>query len=861
MAFSPGDRIGPYEIIDAIGAGGMGEVYKARDTRLDRTVAIKTSKNQFSERFEREARAVAALNHPNICTLYDIGSNYLVMEHIEGEPLKGPLPLAKVFLYGAQICDALDLAHRRGVIHRDLKPANVIMTKSGIKLLDFGLAKFARASGAAADDTVSVAITKENTMLGTLQYMSPEQLQARDTDGRSDIFSFGCVLYEMLTGKRAFEAPDHASLISTILRDDPAPMSAAEVPPALDRVVKKCLAKDPDGRWQNAGDLADELRWVAGISAAEMPARKIRAATNSLLMGMGSSLMLGLLLGAGATHWLRGPASQEIIVPRYLTYSGRDSSPAISPDGKTVAFVSDRDGRARIWLKQLASGSEVVLSAGTDENPRFSPDGSMLLFTRADGARPSLYRMSSLGGETRKVVDDVATADFSPDGRHIVFLRWKSDPRESTVVVLVGLDGSGATELAEISGLRFEFPRWSPDGGHIAMVGNPESDFRDALLVVSADGKTKKYVIPPGSGVGLTSPAWTSNQELIYLTGDPPNAAPPTLVRQNITSGAIQSYPWPYYSSVIDVTRSGTLVFDSIPSRCSLRELLLDGKATPRAAQWQAKGNSIDREPAYSPDGKHIVFASNRSGNMDVWQMVTETGTVNRVTDHPGVDYDPAYSQDGNRVIWSSNRSGHFEIYIAEADGSGARRVTDDGRDAENPTMTSDGKWIIYASYHPDKLGIWKIHPDGSGAVRLVAGSYFNAEASPDGEYALYLSSVRTDRNVIRVVRVSDGLKLPFEIVCDIRRRSRQLIGRSRWMPDGKAIAFVGQDENGMNGIYTQPYEPGRDTISKRSKLGGFDADMVSDTLGISPDGRRMIISAWERTTSVMLAEQLPLMR
>jgi Tol biopolymer transport system component len=410
-----------------------------------------------------------------------------------------------------------------------------------------------------------------------------------------------------------------------------------------------------------------------------------------------------------------------------------------------------------------------------------------------------------------------------------------------------------------VDGLRLEFPRWSPDGSQIAMVGGTESDFRDDLLVVSADGRKRHFVIPPGSGVGITSAAWVSNRELVYLTGDPNTGTPAALVRHEIASGAKRSYSWAHLSSVFDITRDGgTLVFDSIPTRCSLRELPLAPQRTAANARWLARGNSTDREAAYAPDGKHIVFSSNRAGNMDIWQMSLETGTVARVTDYPGVDYDPAYSADGKKVIWSSDRNGHFEIYQAEADGSGVIRVSNDGGDAENPTMTPDGKWVIYSSYHPDKLGIWKIHPDGTGAARLAAGPHFNAEASPDGQYALYVTSLRTDRNVIRVVRIADGAKVPFEIACDIRRRSRQLIGRARWMPGGKAIAFVGQDENGTSGIFVQPFEPGRDTTSARSKLGGFDPDIVMDTVGISPDGTRMIVSGWERTSSVMLAERLP---
>jgi eukaryotic-like serine/threonine-protein kinase len=258
MPLSAGTKLGPYEILAPIGAGGMGEVYKARDSRLDRMVAIKVSNEQFSERFEREARAIAALNHSNICMLYDVGPTYLVMEYIEGVPLKGPLRIDQAVRYAAQICDALDAAHKKGITHRDLNPANILVTKSGIKLLDFGLAKIGQSVKPLDGATLTMALTGKNEIVGTLYYMSPEQLQAqadgREIDARSDIFSFGLVLYEMLTGKRAFEGSSPASVIAAIM-ERPAPSIADVAPPALDRVLRRCLEKDPDNRWQNVLDL------------------------------------------------------------------------------------------------------------------------------------------------------------------------------------------------------------------------------------------------------------------------------------------------------------------------------------------------------------------------------------------------------------------------------------------------------------------------------------------------------------------------------------------------------------------------------------------------------------------------------
>src|ERR1039458_3100881 len=304
MPLSSGEKLGPYEILAPLGAGGMDEVYKARDTRLDRLVAVKTSRTEFGERFEREAHAVAALNHANICTLHDVGPNYLVMEYIEGSPLKGPLPLDRALKYGVQICDALDAAHKTGITHRDLKPANILVTKAGIKLLDFGLAKLSTTTQAAktpSEVTLTMALTGRNEIVGTLYYMSPEQLQAQGTgqeiDGRSDIFSFGLVLYEMLTGKRVFEGSSPASVIAAIM-ERPAPSIADVAPPALDRALRKCLEKDPDNRWQSARALRSELEWIAA-GPSERTAPAARPPRPRRLPWIAASVLAAVALGVG----------------------------------------------------------------------------------------------------------------------------------------------------------------------------------------------------------------------------------------------------------------------------------------------------------------------------------------------------------------------------------------------------------------------------------------------------------------------------------------------------------------------------------------------------------------------------------
>jgi eukaryotic-like serine/threonine-protein kinase len=331
MALSAGDKLGPYEILSPIGAGGMGEVYKARDTRLNRIVAVKVSKQQFSERFENEARAVAALNHPNICQLYDVGPNYLVMEFVEGAPLKGPLPIEKTVEYAAQILDALDAAHQKGITHRDLKPANILVTKQGIKLLDFGLAKQAVRLG---ENESTKALTDQGQIVGTLQYMSPEQLQGKKIDARSDLFSFGCVLYELLTGKRAFDGTSAASVIAAILEREPAPLEVAR---PLDRVVRRSLAKDPNQRFQTARDLKAALSW-----ALEQP-QVTTAPSQSRLGWVAAAALAAVSIVLGVLFWRSMLPVDRPLIRLDVdlgpdAVAGQFTTTAISPDERDWSF-------------------------------------------------------------------------------------------------------------------------------------------------------------------------------------------------------------------------------------------------------------------------------------------------------------------------------------------------------------------------------------------------------------------------------------------------------------------------------------------------------------------------------------------
>ena len=462
MAASPGDRVGPYELVAPIGVGGMGEVWKARDTRLDRQVAVKFASAHFSERFEREAHAVAALNHPHICTLYDVGPNYLVMELIDGQPLQGPLPLDRARLYATQILSALDAAHGRGITHRDLKPANILVSKQGIKLLDFGLAKQRPDSGIELlDQERTGSITGEHTILGTVPYMSPEQALGKPADARSDIFSFGLVLYEMLTGTRAFGGDDPASVMAAIVERE-APSAAAVAPPEIDRVLQKCLAKDPDERWQSARDLRTALEWTAETASVTDSSSSMRGRMAALAVG---ALVLGASVGWFGGR-LRAPVGPERTISLELgppagsefDLSIQGGGSAISPDGRHVALVAKREGVSTLWVRALDSVTSRELSDTEGASlPFWSPDGRALGYF----AKGSLKRVDASGGASTALtpVPSPRGGSWSTDGT-IVFAEGAGPMHR---IVASGGTPSPLTSL-EGNELSHRWPRFLPDG-------------------------------------------------------------------------------------------------------------------------------------------------------------------------------------------------------------------------------------------------------------------------------------------------------------------------------------------------------------------------------------------------------------
>ena len=888
-----GQRLAHYEIVERLGEGGMGAVYRARDPKLGRDVAIKVlnarhvDSDDARARFEREARAVAALSHPNILAIHDFGEHegtvYAVTELLEGESLhdrlrKGPLPLRAALDLGAQIADGLGAAHEKGIVHRDLKPANVFVSPDGrAKILDFGLAKAQGPLGGDATIGATVAAeTSPGTVLGTVRYMSPEQVRGEEVDARSDIFSFGTLLWEMLTGRTAFDRSSAAESMSAILNEDLEQLTTDDerAPPLLDRIIHRCVDKQPDRRFRTAHDLAFALRSVGDASTRSVPAMDVAApvATSTKRRGPWLALLFvaGLVVGGLGVRVLVAtePSAPVKIYP--VTYSGFDAEPTASPDGNTIAFTSERDGRSRIWLRQMRGGIEVPLTDGLDTRPDFSPDGSTILFMRREEDVYSAYRVPVVGGAARKVLHNVYEARWGPDGRRIAFARTSGSAAEPvTTVGLYDLDTATERNLSRYTNRFVYGMSWSPDGTAVSTIVTAAVLNRagDAIHRIDVETGTSQEVYV--SDKRMSSPTWTSDGRGLYfaestsLLGDISSRLG-LVHRFDLDAGALEPLFWVQSvygggSDYVSFARlgEGRLLFDEILWRGSLTQVPLQGEAPFDGGRRLTRSNARDRQPAFSPDGERVVFSSNRSGNLDIWSIDLATGETRQLTDDEADDWDPAFNHDGTEILWSSARSGPLEIWAARADGSGARQLSEDGVDAENPTQSPDGEWITYASGNPEHPGIFKMRSDGSEPTRLVAGSYLLPEMSPDGQYVAYVGNNADSRTAtIFVSRTSDGEPV---FTASTRLTGLQDViaaGRVRWMPDGESLVFVSSGGN-RYGLFEQDFVPGEDTRDTRRTLVAPSFGTDVESFGIAPDGRSVVIGRFDHYRTVKIAEDL----
>ncbi len=826
-----GTKLGPYEIIAPAGAGGMGEVYRARDTRLDRTVAIKILPSYLSERpeskqrFEREARAISSLQHPNICTLYDIGSqdgtDYLVMEYLEGETLadrlaKGPLPAEQVLSYGVEIAEGLEKAHRSGVVHRDLKPGNVMLTKSGAKLMDFGLAKTTVAAPPASGLTATLAsphasqpLTQEGMVVGTFQYMSPEQVEGKEADARSDIFALGAVLYEMATGKRAFPGKSQASVVAAVLASEPKPIStiAPMSPPALDRVVKGCLAKDPEERWQTAHDVKLQLEWIAeGGSQAGIPApvSARRKLSQNVAWAAAAIFLLAAIGFAVAWMWRapspRRPVRVSILAPENSAFKPFDL--AISPDGSKLAFVAnDTAGKSQLWVRPLDS-----LSA----QPLTGTEGASLPFWSADSrsigffAEGKLKRVESSGGALQVLADapiprgGTWNADgvilFSPSA---VDALYRLPATGGTPVPVTALD----TKKDESS---HRWPCFLPDGRHFVFMvrrgGNPpplaptspQGERDHAIYAASLDSKDKVFLVNsprrpmyalPGYLLfmrGGNLMAQRFDEKRLRLTGEP------TPVAEQVAMDS-------FFNAAYSVSDNGTLVVHS------------GGAAASSALNWYDRGGKPDGSLAtdnfnvihFSPDGRRLaasIFDS--SGNEDIWLFDLSRGVRTRFTFGPALTDDPVWSPDGNTIVFDSNRTGTYGIYQKPSNGARKEELLFTDPAIKFPSSWSpDGKYVLFDRIDPQpkgKTAIWVLPMFGDHKAFPLITTDFNdtyAQFSPDGRWVAYFSNESGKDEVYAVAFPNPAAR--FQI-------STSGGSNPQWRGDGKELFYTDPDNKIM---------------------------------------------------------------
>jgi serine/threonine protein kinase len=795
----------------------MGEVYRARDTRLDRTVAIKVlptgsaDNADLRQRLEREAKAVSSLNHPHICILYDVGhqdgTDYLVMEYLEGETLatrleKGALPTAEVLKYAVQMADALDKAHRQGLVHRDLKPGNIMLTKSGAKLLDFGLAKLAAAGDVVqgvTGVTRTTPLTGEGTILGTLHYMPPEQLEGTEADARSDIFAFGCVLYEMATGRRAFEGKSQASLIAAIMGKDPAPVSTISqvAPPALDRIVSRCLAKDPDDRWQTARDLMHELQWLtSGDSQLTMAVPVTgRRKSRERLAWLIAALSLVAAMGLGLYQLLAEKQPSEVVrsliaAPggtRFVTSAGGQI--ALSPDGLTLAFVAidSSDGKSQLWVRPLKSLVALPLP-GTEGAlfPFWSADSRFIAFFAAS----KLKKIQSSGGPALKICD-------APDGRGG---SWNRDgvilfcPNYTDVIYHVSAAGGTPVAATVRDTLHHDFthrwPHFLPDGRHFLYFARTVGDAGaedDAICLGSLDGKAPRRLI------NAKSEGVYANGYILYLRDNTLMAQPFDPGSMELTRDAVPiaddaSYAPSISRGVFSASQNGLLVYQSgaIDAGSALRVF-------NRAGQQVDSVGGLDRyySPRYSPDGTRVTvdLRDPSSGNTDVWIYDLARNIRTRFTFDADEDYSPVWSKDGTRLAWVSDRAGQCSIYLKNANGVGDEQSTPisipSGRLDLND-WSADGRHIGCVVVDSAGNGdIWILAlGDSTRAFPLFQTRFDEGwpTFSPDGRWLAYMSTESGKEEVYVTSFAHPGAKWQVSV---------NEGDRPSWRRDGKELFYT----------------------------------------------------------------------
>ncbi|MDZ4722466.1 MAG: protein kinase [candidate division Zixibacteria bacterium] len=873
MPLEIGLKLGRYEILAPVGAGGMGEVYKAKDSRLDRIVAIKVlppgvaNNPDLRMRLEREAKAISSLNHPNICTLFDAGHengiDYLVMEYIEGLTLSaklqsGPMALPELLQIASQIADALDKAHRQGLVHRDLKPANIMLTKSGAKLLDFGLAKLQQEGVITGTSgiTRTTPLTGEGAIVGTLQYMAPEQLETKETDARSDIFAFGAVVYEMATGKRAFSGKSQASLIAAIMDREPEPISIAAplLPPGLDRLVRKCLQKDPDNRWQSARDMADELRWIAqsgsqaGVSAQVAGRRKFRFRLAWLVASVASIAAIAL----GVMHFTQ--VEPERIVRRFsIETSGSGVNmtwPQISPDGKMLAFTKSDSTGSQIWIRPMNSLEAYPLAGTADAlRPFWSPDSKYLAYFTGS----QLKKIPASGGMAQLICESNGADGCWGKSGVILF-----DANVGDSIYQVPASGGTATLATEFSKNRSElihaWPFFLPDGKHFLYIAQVDTNIllgsNFMLCVGSLDRTLNKDLMKVSTRIEYSPAGYILHAQDGNIIAQPFDAdklelsGEPFPIAENV-----QTLNHMAHFSVSD---NGTLVYKPVGS--TDKNLLVWFDRTGQAIDTVGRPGPYT-DISVSPDGKKVAYglinAETQKRSIWVYDLLRDVPT--RLTFGDVDDIWPIWSPDGTHIAYASNVNGKYEIFAKLANGLGEPKKLLTTKGNIGPSdWSADGKTIV-ASFNSSDWDIWLVSADGSGKYEELTSTPSNenkSKLSPNGRYIAYQSNESSNNDVyVRELGGSGG--------------KWQISSGGGWVPmwrsDGEELFYrtPGQDVMAVAvDIKSQSFEPGLPKKLFRQDLGGIPDIMLQYRSAISPDGQKFLMnvsSTHSATQSIMV--------
>jgi serine/threonine protein kinase len=862
MTLGAAARLGPYEIVAPLGAGGMGEVYRAKDTRLNRTVAVKILSDASAadpdrrERFEREAKAISALDHPNICPLYDVGEDggtyYLVMPCLEGQTLaerleKGALPPDQAVTYAIEIATALDAAHRHGIIHRDLKPGNIMLTKAGVKLLDFGLAKLKKAEGPLGETTM-VKGTGVGTLLGTMPYMSPEQIEGRDVDARSDIFSLGAVIYEMVTGERAFKGETAASVIGAILKDDPPPLKKVQpvTPAALDHVVEACLAKDPEERWQSAADIARELKWVAsapqvfeaaavGSRARRLPwiaaAAAIVAMTGVLMWQVrpdrttpASVTRLSIMPPAGGKF--SSPVS-SIVAPQV----------ALSPDGRRVAFVAERPNeRPHIWVRALDSIEPRQLP-GTAEAfyPFWSPDNNGIAFF----ANGKLKTISIEGGPPANVTDaplDSRGGSWNRDGT-IIF-----SPAANAGLYRVQASGGPVTGATRLNTERGEnshrFPTFLPDGRHFVYVVRTDSADNWGLSIASLDDPVGRplldrvqwqaQVTPQGMVVFLNNSTLLARPfDLKTLSAS--NSA--TTIAEGVGSTAT-AY------AAFSASEAGDIVYGERPQFAG--ELHWFGRNGEPLGAAAPIADYLDFD--LSPDGQTVAVSrvDTDQSMADVWTIDLQRQVATRITSDPMNDASVVWSPDGRELAFRSNRRGNADLYRMRSNAASGEEIW--MRAGSNLIVTdwsgANGRIIFTNTNATSGFDIWSWDPATQTKPEIAIRTRLNAiqgRLSPNGRWLAYAS----DESGQWQIYVQ-----PFPPTGEKKQISAAGGVEPRWRGDGAELFFLDATQKLMSVLV-----PGGNAFAAAVPTPMFQTrvpltdNVYRTNYAVTKDGRRFLVN------------------